>query len=199
MEKFNFIFIFPLLSSIIIALLTFIMLTTCTESPPTELTASNKSEILKKEVLLKGYISKDNYAGCNFLKIGTDQRYGWNNMFDRYGHIKFRQTWINQFKDRNEFINLFDRAKSLNLDIVWNYALDDNSDETSTTNIWSFCSAVLYKGYLRRFSHQVRYEYKCYNETTPCDCPPMNIDPDSWYLNKVIHYYVITREDIPSD
>lgn len=36
-----------------------------------------------------------------------------------------------------------------------------------------------------------------YNETTPCDCPPMNEDPEMWYLYQIIPHGSPV-EDFPS-
>jgi hypothetical protein len=102
-----------------------------------------------------------------------DQRGSWSDMENRYSN-KFSMTWISTSRDAGEYTNLFGKAKSLNLNAVWIYALYSNANQ----HYYEISRAAWNADYLRRFERKYWDVYYCY-EPDPC----INCEhPDAhWY------------------
>ncbi len=129
---------------------------------------------------------------CVFLEGSNDQRELWNTMHNRYSN-KNLSNWINLYKDVGEFSNLCGKANNLNLNKLWTYQLDDNSNYVmQSQHLMQFSNSAWYAGYLRRYSQYTYYYYRCLDDT----CEECQSEEGSWQLYEVI--YGAMREDIPN-
>lgn len=125
-----------------------------------------------------------------------DQRPSWTDMRNRYG-TKFNNTWVSANEDAEEFYSLLGHASNKNINTVWYFQLEDNSDLTSNHNISEFCESAWYNGYLRKFDEKIKIEYKCnqhFGQNT-LNCSASN--PECiWIVNRRIPQGII-REVSP--
>lgn len=128
------------------------------------------------------YIMCDEYIG----NIWGTPRDFWTKYRQYYGSNKNISQWINvQINNTysgsgKSFSDLMGHANNLGMNNLWLYAYGISNPN----NIYNFCNAAFYSGWLRGFAQNIILVYRC-SYPNPCDCDPTL--PDGWYLDEV-HY-----------